>query len=294
MTVPSLPGSARAIQSSNIGKPQRIRNMSHAENHHDYADESRDFEKENCNEIHLTDQTGVIVWKDSNGQLQHAPNLYVDLHLAISQNEAFFKLHGRVFLKGAKPNNFSLYLFIHPENIQSVTYSHGAYPTPPVQRITGMSLRFRLKQPPRFIVPADRPLEAKGKSKHLLDAMIALASAKDFTIYPVMSNLLFQNRDQLSVLSLLSFNDLKTDTKRADTQTLYHGAGSRSISGGDITTMPSRPPILGPKRSQENRYHISKSSRHFDPQTKFPASRLSSKESKRWSDSLLLAHHQAR
>ncbi|KAK4176045.1 hypothetical protein QBC36DRAFT_330164 [Triangularia setosa] len=197
--------------------------------------------------IDLTDRTGVVVWEDSNREMQHTPDLRMDLHVDASEDQAIFVLHSCVFLKSGKPNKLKLYLFIHPERIQSVEYNNNTGPPiPAMQRVPSNSfigLRFSMTQPPSFVVPKNRPLVPKARSEGLLDTMKALASVQDFTIYLNMLQLVPEIRYQLSLLpSVFLFNDMKTDERWAAIQRLYHGAGGHVINLGDVAVAPSPSP----------------------------------------------------
>ncbi|KAK4185037.1 hypothetical protein QBC35DRAFT_504624 [Podospora australis] len=197
--------------------------------------------------INLTGRTGVVEWQDLDRQLQHTPDLRLDLHVDASEGQAIFVLHGCLFLKGSKPNKFSVYLFIHPENIQSVEYDYKTGPSiPAMQRVPSnnfIRLRFSMSQPPDLVVPKDRPLVPKVRSEGLLDTMKALASVQDITIYLDMLQLVPADRHQLSLLpSVFLFNDLKTDERRAAIQRLYHGAGGQVVNLRDVAAAPSPSP----------------------------------------------------
>lgn len=204
--------------------------------------ESSDDER-HC-KIDLRGSASVVVWEGSDGQVHHTPDLRMDLHVDASQDQAIFALHGCVFLKGGKPNKLSLYLFIHPENIQSVEYEHNTGPSIPAMQQEPsknfIRLRFGMTQPPTFVVPKDRPLAPKPRSEGLLDMIKALASVQDFSIYLNMLQLVPAIRYQLSLLPLVFlFNDLKTDERRVAIQRLYHGAGGQVIDLHDVVSAPS-------------------------------------------------------
>ncbi|KAK4171465.1 hypothetical protein QBC36DRAFT_339913, partial [Triangularia setosa] len=172
-------------------------------------------DERNCM-IDLTDRMGVVVWEDSDQEMQHTPDLPMDLHVDASEDQAIFALHGCLFLKSGKPKKLKLYLFIHPEYIQSVEYNNNTGPLIPVMQWVPFNnfigLRFSMTQPLSFVVPKNRPLVPKARSKGLLDTMKALASVQDFTLY----------------LNILLINDR-----------LYHGAGGQVINLGDVAAAPS-------------------------------------------------------
>ncbi|KAK4457303.1 hypothetical protein QBC42DRAFT_256446 [Cladorrhinum samala] len=189
-------------------------------------------------ELHKTNLAGDVAWEDSNQQIQHTSDLQMDLHVDSSTNQAIFTLHGDTFLKGSsKP--FPLYLFVYPENIQSIESSPDTYP--PILTTSGslpptafIPLRFKLTEPPTFIVPK-HPLVPKARSSQLLDTIKALACVQDFSIRFNKLNLVPEIRSQLSSLpSVFSANELKTDKRRGALQMLYHGAGGEAVSLRDI------------------------------------------------------------
>ncbi|KAK0661699.1 hypothetical protein QBC41DRAFT_235589 [Cercophora samala] len=207
---------------------------------YDWTDDER-----HC-KIDLKDRAGVVEWEDANRQLQHTPDLRMDLHVDASNDRAIFALHGCVFLKGGKPNKLSLYIYVYPEHVHSVEYDHSTGPSiPAMERAPSnnfISLRFSMTQAPTFVVPKNRPLVPKARSEGLLDTMKALASAQDFTVYLNMLQLVPEVRYQLSLLpSVFLFNDLKTDERWAALQRLYHGAGGQVVNLGSV--VPAPPPI---------------------------------------------------
>ncbi|KAH6952481.1 hypothetical protein BKA56DRAFT_709094, partial [Ilyonectria sp. MPI-CAGE-AT-0026] len=55
-------------------------------------------------------------------------NLHLDLYLDSFTNSAFFKLYSYIFLKKFdKDNKQAIYLFIYPENIQTITWETASY-----------------------------------------------------------------------------------------------------------------------------------------------------------------------
>jgi len=161
-----------------------------------------DDDERHC-KINLTDRTSVVAWEDLNGQMQHTPDLRIDLHVDASEGQAIFALHGCVFLKGGKPNKLNLHLLIYPENTQFVEYNGStAPPVPETERLpfnTFLCLRFNMTQPPSLVVPKDRALVPKARSEGLLNTMKALASIRDLTIYLNILQLVPETRCQLSI-----------------------------------------------------------------------------------------------
>ncbi|KAK4222330.1 hypothetical protein QBC38DRAFT_448375 [Podospora fimiseda] len=197
--------------------------------------------------IDLAGRTAVVVWEDSTRQMQHTPDLRIDLHVDASEGTAVFALHSCVFLKGGKPNKLKLYLFIYPEDVQSVEYDGSSCPPiPAMQRVPSnnfTSLHFTMTQPPSFVVPKDRPLVPKARSEGLLDTMKALASARDITIYLDALPRVPEIRYHLSLLpSVFLFVELRRDERRVAIQRLYHGAGGQVISLDHVAPAASPTP----------------------------------------------------
>lgn len=74
--------------------------------------------------IDLTSRAGDVFWL-AEGLSQHTSDLKMDLHLdtIATPRTAFFLLRGHCALKDGTPVSIPLYLFIYPENIQSVEFA---------------------------------------------------------------------------------------------------------------------------------------------------------------------------
>jgi hypothetical protein len=141
-------------------------------------------------------------------------------------------------LSGYKGNNQrNLYLFIYPEHIESIEYeARNSSSLPDIQKNSSASLRFTMTQPPSFVIPANRPLNPKSKSRPKVDAMQALAKVKCFTVHLNYLGLGFEIRDVLPLLPSIFVPNhrLKREERSADLQSLYDGTGGEVVNFGEI------------------------------------------------------------
>lgn len=173
----------------------------------------------------------------------------LDLHVDGPNDRAFFKLSCSVVLKndvlghdeyqrdkkrGKKRGKRGsqavhmrgLFLFIHPESIQSIEYG-AENPGPGMNR--SKFLRFTMTEPPHLVGPRSGEVtweNTRETSHDLLAAMIALANVKCFTVYLGLLGLRFKAHDHLPNLpKIFPSKQLKTETTRADLRSLYGGRG---------------------------------------------------------------------
>ncbi|KAK1773956.1 hypothetical protein QBC45DRAFT_446489 [Copromyces sp. CBS 386.78] len=184
-----------------------------------------------------TVQTAWVV----EGVARHISNLTADLHVDTKQRTALITLRGQCILKAGPSIGIDLYLFIYPENIQSVEFAytpsptapalpeHGEAPSAPLNRF--IRLRFILIKPPTLVAPKNQPLEPKAASTALVDGLQSLATVKDLSIHFDARSLVSEDREQLAFLSsIFSRSRLATNEKRASLPRLYEGAGGQVVN----------------------------------------------------------------
>ncbi|KAK3494146.1 uncharacterized protein B0T23DRAFT_375969 [Neurospora hispaniola] len=193
-------------------------------------------------QINLVSLAAQAVWADR-GLDRHISNLKADLHFDTEKRTALITLRGQCLLKTVSSGTVPLYLFIYPESIQSVEFGYTPSPTAPTTEQGGAAsglkrfirLRFILTQPPTLVAPKNQPLEPKGSSTILVDALHSLATVKDLSIYLDSSPLLTDVRRQLALLpSIFSHanisNRLTTHVKHTSLCKLYQGTGGQVIN----------------------------------------------------------------
>ncbi|KAM0263956.1 hypothetical protein ACHAQJ_000991 [Trichoderma viride] len=203
--------------------------------------------------VDMTCRNNMVAWKDADGQTQCIEGLYLDLYMDTSTNTAIFKLYGYILLKGnkGKSSKQAVYLYIHPEKIQTITLEtvHGT-PSPTSTNLgpTRHSLCFSLATEPHLVAPKTLILESRPKTAALLDSIQALATVTNFTVF--LSNLdtviPAQNNLELiaSVFSSTYTGDHpSTNNRRANLATLYAGKGGEIVRTNETTTnVEARPP----------------------------------------------------
>lgn len=168
----------------------------------------------------------------------------MDLHLdtIATPRTALFLLRGQCALKNGTPVSVPLYLFIYPENIQSIEVAPAPLPTPTTEPIATsanrfLRLHFIMTQTPTLVAPLNRPLEPKPRSKAVLDTLYSLAAAKDISIYLNRQLLPMDILPQLALLpSAFPTANIhsrpRTDEDRASIARLYAGTGGQIITTG--------------------------------------------------------------
>lgn len=200
--------------------------------------------------IDLSARDGVVAWKDSDQQERYTSDLRIDLHVDTAEEQAMFALHGYILLKY---NNLktSLILLIHPEVIQSIEFARTRSPVPTTHEAHDhayIALHFTLAQPPSLVTPKGAPLEAKKKYQAILNDMKSLGTARQFTVYLNILNLIPEAREQLALLPSIfppahPFGLMRTDETRASLDTLFRSGPGEVIDLGQ-TAVPAAA-ILG-------------------------------------------------
>ncbi|KAL6825338.1 hypothetical protein V8C40DRAFT_228469 [Trichoderma camerunense] len=233
-------------------------------------------------EVDVTYRNNLLTWQNTDGQMQRAEGLNLDLYLDTSTNTAIFKIYGYVLLKGSKSKSSkqAVYLFIHPETIQSITLQtkHAALFSTLIQSgLIHHSLCFSLTAQPHLVVPKNLILESRPKTKALLDSIQALATATAFTVH--LSNLhtvtlTQENLELIASTFSLSHNDNRpsTNTRRANLTTLYAGRGGEivNVKKDVANTEACLPPYSEPAPSRN--HHSNKRKRDLsDHDTERPS-----------------------
>ncbi|KKP05782.1 hypothetical protein THAR02_02156 [Trichoderma harzianum] len=216
--------------------------------------------------------------------MQRVEGLTLDFYLDTWTNTAIFKIYGYVLLKGSKSKSSkqAVYLFIHPETIQSITLQTGhAAPFSTLIQSGAIhhSLCFSLTVQPHLVVPKNLILESRPKTKALLDSIQALATVMTFTVHLCLSNLdtvtsTQENLELIASTFSLSHNDNRpsTNTRRANLTTLYAGRGGEIVSAkNDVAnTDVCLPPYSEPAPSRS--HHSNKRKRDLsDHDTEHPS-----------------------
>lgn len=199
-------------------------------------------------QLNLSSRTVQVTW-EVEGLARHIPSLKADLHVDTEQGTALITLRGQCILKAGPSSGVALYLFIYPENIRSVEFAYTPSPTAPTITMSlkqgggaqqapmagppnrFIRLHFILIQPPTFVAPKNQPLEPKGASTALVDALQSLATVKELFIYLDLLSLVAEAREQLALLPLVfSRCRLATNEKRASIARLYRGVGGEVVN----------------------------------------------------------------
>ncbi|EHK44459.1 hypothetical protein TRIATDRAFT_94626, partial [Trichoderma atroviride IMI 206040] len=181
-------------------------------------------------QIHAFCDKADLTWTDGSGQAQSIDDVYFKVDIDTLISKAIFRLTCRIWVKGKDKNRTSVYLFIHPENIQTIR----------LEAIDGVSLlHFSMNQNySRLVVPNDRVLECKHSTLPRLQSMKALAEIDTFTVHLKASGMTglthYHLRQIASTFSSPQTRRLETDDSRVDLQSLYSGIGGHVFNTGTI------------------------------------------------------------
>ncbi|KAL7920761.1 hypothetical protein ACQKWADRAFT_314482 [Trichoderma austrokoningii] len=191
-------------------------------------------------QIHAAFDKVDITWTDGSDQAQSIDDVYLKLDIDTLISKALFRLTCRVWLKGKGKNKTqlkgndrqSVYLFIHPEDIQTIKLE--------VNDGTS-SLHFSMNQGrSRLVIPNDRVLECKQTTLPRLHSLKTLAEMGIFTMHFKESDMTAMKHDLLlqtaSIFSSANYKRLETDDRRVDLQSLYNGIGGHVF---DTSTTPA-------------------------------------------------------
>ncbi|EGO57198.1 hypothetical protein NEUTE1DRAFT_100166 [Neurospora tetrasperma FGSC 2508] len=199
--------------------------------------------------IDLVARPGQASW-EVEGLARHTPDLKLDCFVDTTDRTAFFSLRGQCTLKTSTPAHVSLFLFIYPEDIQSleVSYTSSPLPHPEEQEAVPdidrfIRLRFIITQPPSLVAPKHQPLQPKHRSEALFDALQSLATVKDISFYLDLSSLPIEIQAQLACLpSIFSSANIhsrpRTHVNRASLVRLYGGAGGQTVNPSTTAREP--------------------------------------------------------
>ncbi|KAL7920549.1 hypothetical protein ACQKWADRAFT_298377 [Trichoderma austrokoningii] len=218
--------------------------------------------EDNATVIDISYQKNRVTWNDASEQLCQMEDVSFDLYLNTSTNTAMFKLQAYVILRGGKgkSNKQAVYLYIHPERIQAITYSvyHNSKPsTSKTFQPRHYSLCISMTQTPDLIRPRGRPLDSKGKTKTRLHLFEDLASVTKFIVHLDSSNAVLSKAD-FDLLEKTFSSDRpegrpRTDLPRANPATLYAGHGGEVAEKNEIMrTAESPPPYAGSAQDPQN------------------------------------------
>ncbi|KAM0517049.1 hypothetical protein ACHAPE_005161 [Trichoderma viride] len=213
--------------------------------HDDEESTESDSSQENkeASEIDLTCGHTVVSWKNVGGRIEYTDELSFDLFMDTSTNTAIFKLYGYILLKGSrgKSGKQAIYLFIHPENIRSITETVHDLPS---QSLTNLGsnhhLCFFLTKEPRLVVPHNSILESRPKTAALLEKIQALAAVVNFTVSFSSTETITSTLQSLRYVSSVfsptyTGNRPSTNDRHANLATLYAGKGGEVVHTNDVT-----------------------------------------------------------
>lgn len=219
----------------------------------------------------MTYRNTTTTWKNADGQTRCIEGLHLDIYLHRSTNTAIFKMYGYVLLKGSKGKSSkqAIYLYLHPEEIQSISLE--AVNKPPSLMSTALSssrysLCFSMATEPLLVVPKNLVLESRPKTRALLDSIRTLATVTNFTVHLNDTDMVTSTRTHLELIASI-FSSTKTDgrpctnNKRANLTTLYAGRGGDVVNTRNAVTNIEQciPPSYDeppPSRSQISSEHI--------------------------------------
>lgn len=200
----------------------------------------------------------VVKWASSDTLLE----VTFDARRLDSTNDAFFKLRRTVTLKAAPSTKTPLFVFIAPEQIESLEFVEPAKAEPgatghdeEARKKLGsdqVCLRFGLKRPADLVGPKDLDLTPKNKvSGVVLDSLRSLSHHDSFAVY-FARNVVSQVRLK-SLCEAANNGLLKSIVRQADLTSLYRGKGGQVIKevGAPVAASiePDSPPSydeLGP------------------------------------------------
>lgn len=193
----------------------------------------------------------IVEWASSDTLLE----VTFDARRLDSTNDAFFKLRCTVTLKAAPSTKTPLFVFISPEQTESLEFVESAMAERGVtshaeeaRKKLGsdtICLRFGLKRPADLIGPKDLDLTPKNKASGIvLDSLRSLAQHESLAVY-FARNVLSHAR--LSSLCEAANNGmLKSIVRQADLTSLYRGKGGQVIKEADPPVVASIEPDSPP------------------------------------------------
>lgn len=188
-------------------------------------------ETSSSDDIHVSAAPASVTW---DGQAQPLSDVTCDIRRYASNNTAFIKLRAAVALKAPAPAKTSLFLFVHPERIRTVTLDES--PERRSQEIVKKKLgqntyclHFTLDRPVALIGPASlEGIAPKNKgSAEILHHLRSLAQETSFSVY--LPAKVVSKARLLSLCEAASGHNLASITWQADMTCLYGGKGGRVI-----------------------------------------------------------------
>lgn len=216
-------------------------------------------------DINVSGAPAVVTWDG------HSPlsDVTCDVRRYASTSTAFIKLRATVMLKAPAPlpSKTSVFLFVHPERIQTVVLDESSESTSQeaVKKKLGPDtycLQFTLDKPAALVGPiSPGNMTPKNKSSgEMLHHLRSLARETKFTVY-LPAKVVTKARLH-SLCEAASGHGLKTISWQADMSSLYGGKGGRLIEDGpenpsanppsydELEPGPPMPPTSQGSRSQ--------------------------------------------
>lgn len=201
------------------------------------------LESEHNDTIDVSKAPAVVLWTDDNGQLaflSHDPSLHdhvtFDIHFDAESATAFFKITANIAYKG-KRNKSNVFLFIHPEHIESLTVSDNVSDNDEIAPVklgtSARCLHFTLSKSTSLIGPKGDWVPKNEAARTRLESLQTVAEKTSFRVaFPSRTVAV----DRLAVLceKASSSGCLKTTLDAADVSRLYGGNGGTIISSKDI------------------------------------------------------------
>ncbi|KAH0490705.1 hypothetical protein TgHK011_002162 [Trichoderma gracile] len=169
--------------------------------------------------IHCFNNT--VFWNDENGDPRETEPLDLEIDIDNRANTAFLRLCGDIYLYSRKSfNKRPVYLYIRPETVESIRYQNDHH-----TRL----LCFSLRSKPDLVIPKE-PINAKPRSKALLEAIAAISTTTDFAVRLNSSSTTPSNLLQ-KVATVFSPRPT-WNAQLGDLDGLYAGEGGQFASAG--------------------------------------------------------------
>jgi len=184
-------------------------------------------------DINITSWSAVAQWQKLGDQISILKDLSLDLHHEVRSDKAFFKISALVVLKAHPGRSKRVYLFVHPECIQSLTLEDN----PETRYELGpgtIRLRFGLSSPMTLLGPKLNLTPQSKASGDILDALRVLAGQLSFAVYTNLSAKLLPGQLP-SLCEAVSQHRLGSIADHANPAKLYGGKGGQVVNVEGLT-----------------------------------------------------------
>lgn len=204
------------------------------------------LESEQSDNIDVSKAPAVVSWTDDSDQLaflSHDPSLHdhvtFDIHFDAASATAFFKITANIAFKG-KRNKSNVFLFIHPEHIESLTVGDNDEIAPVKLGTSARSLHFALSKPTSLVGPKGDWAPKNETARARLESLQTVAGKTSFRV-AVPSRTLATDRLTVLCEKASSSGSLKTMLDAADVSRLYGGNGGTIITCRNIEACDAEP-----------------------------------------------------